>query len=540
MEDSCDTVADKGDTSRHIIEGDDVGAQKLSWRSVVAAVFILTVEMCERLTYYSVTANQMLFSTSILQLSAPLAVKIHQVFAGTSLILPLFGGYIADCMSGRYNAILGSGFIYVVGLVLIPASAMDYRPLFCTDEDGSQFDLDLTTRRVYYYIALVCIAVGTGGIKATVGPFGAQQVEEYGKGAVRSFFNWFYWFINVGSTIAFTAVAYVQQDISFTWGYVIPLISMVTSLFFLVVTRGFYRHIPPGESSVKLALGVVHEAVRRRGDGQPFFQSPRKRYGGSYDDETVSGVIAFGKVLLLLLPLAGFGACYFQAQSITYLQSLRMDVTLGNFAIPVAAIGIFNTIAVLILIPFVDRVLYPCMERIGRPFTLLKRIGVGMIIAMIGVVVSGVVEIFRKREIATSGGMIQTLGGQDFRSSHYSVFLQIPQIVIGGMSEVFTFVPAFEFGFTQVPSSMQGMMQGAVLALSGLGNYIGTGVLAAVSAATHNDPWLSDDLNTCHAEYLLFLMGGILIIVTVIFTVASLLYRSTPTQDDDVKEGTAH
>ncbi|XP_046584210.1 solute carrier family 15 member 4-like [Haliotis rubra] len=359
MEDSSDTVADKGDTSRPRVEGDDVDAKSMSWRSLVAAVLILTVEMCERLTYYSVTANQMLFSTSVLQLPAPLSVKIHQVFAGTALILPLFGGYIADCMSGRFNAILGSGLIYIVGLVLIPASAMDYRPWFGTDEDGSQFDLDLTTRRVYYYIALVCIAVGTGGIKATVGPFGAQQVEEYGKKAVRSFFNWFYWFINVGSTVAFTAVAYVQQNISFTWGYVIPLISMITSLLLFVGTRGLYRHISPGESSVKLALGVVVEAVKRRGNGQSFFRSARKRFGGSYDDETVSGVIAFGKLILLLLPVAGFAACYFQAQSITYLQSLGMDVKVGNFAIPVAAIGILNTIAVLIFIPFVDRVLYP-------------------------------------------------------------------------------------------------------------------------------------------------------------------------------------
>ncbi|XP_067664863.1 solute carrier family 15 member 4-like [Haliotis asinina] len=532
MEDSGDAVTDKGGRTGPRIQRDDVGANSLPWKRLVAAVLILTVEMCERLTYYSVTANQMLFSTSVLQLPAPLSVKIHQVFTGTALILPLFGGYVSDCMSGRFNAILGAGLIYIVGLVLIPASAMDYRSWFGTDEDGSHFDLDLTTRRVYYYIALVCIAVGTGGIKATVGPFGAQQVEEYGKDAVRSFFNWFYWFINVGSTVAYTAVAYVQQNISFTWGYVIPLVSMMTSLLLFVVTRGLYRHISPGESSVKLAVGVVVEAVKRRGNGQSFFQSARKRFGGSYDDDTVSGVISFGKLILLLMPISGFAACYFQAQSITYLQSLRMDVKVGNFVIPVAAIGILNTIAILILIPFVDRVLYPCMERTGRPFTLLKRLGTGMTIATVGIIVSGVVEIYRKREIATSGGMVQTLGGKSFNSSHYTMFLQAPQIVIGGVSEVFTFIPAFELGFTQLPPSMQGMMQGAVLALFGVGNYIGTGVLAAVNAATQNDPWLSDDLNTCHAEYLYFLMGGMLVVVTVIFGAVSLFYRYTPTRDD--------
>ena len=47
-----------------------------------------------------------------------------------------------------------------------------------------------STRKVYFFMALVFVGMGTGGIKTNVGPFGAEQIEQYGEAAVRSFFNW--------------------------------------------------------------------------------------------------------------------------------------------------------------------------------------------------------------------------------------------------------------------------------------------------------------------------------------------------------------
>jgi hypothetical protein len=41
-----------------------------------------------------------------------------------------------------------------------------------------------------YMIGLVFIAMGTGGIKSNVGPFGAYQVDDVGPEAVQTFFNW--------------------------------------------------------------------------------------------------------------------------------------------------------------------------------------------------------------------------------------------------------------------------------------------------------------------------------------------------------------
>lgn len=45
-------------------------------------------------------------------------------------------------------------------------------------------------RTGYYMAGLFFVAVGTGGIKANVGPYGALQAEQIGPQAVQTFFQW--------------------------------------------------------------------------------------------------------------------------------------------------------------------------------------------------------------------------------------------------------------------------------------------------------------------------------------------------------------
>lgn len=51
----------------------------------------------------------------------------------------------------------------------------------------------------------------------------------------------FYWFINVGSAIAFSAVVYVQQEINFFIGYIIPAVSLIFGLIVFLLPRNLYE-----------------------------------------------------------------------------------------------------------------------------------------------------------------------------------------------------------------------------------------------------------------------------------------------------------
>ena len=59
-------------------------------------------------------------------------------------------------------------------------------------------------------------------------------------------FDRFYWFINAGALVAYSAVAYIQQNISFEIGFLIPLISMFVSLIIFVLAKGKYVITAPG------------------------------------------------------------------------------------------------------------------------------------------------------------------------------------------------------------------------------------------------------------------------------------------------------
>ncbi|XP_059157142.1 solute carrier family 15 member 4-like [Physella acuta] len=482
---------------------------------------ILLVEMCERMAYYGVVANLVLFCTSVLDYTSNEATNISLIFTGSVYLIPIIGGLIADSWSNRFNVIFGSGLIYLCGLFLVVCAAINYQNLF---NDPAQV-LSSENRRIFYIVGLVLVAIGTGGIKANVGLFGAQQVQDLGPEAVQTFFNWFYWFVNAGGLIAFSAIAHVQQNISFTWGFFIPLVSMLLSLIILNVARKHYIY-KSGQGSVLITtFKICGQACCRKSpviDGKSrLFDSARKGYGGDFDSFTVDGVIAVLRLLPIFFFVIMFWAIYSQMQSTYFLQGERMDLSLGTIQIPVALLNVFNTIAVLLSIPILDRVVYPCFQRIGRPMRYMHRIGIGLVLSACSVFVAGWVEIERKQEL----GFNQVVGEETFYASNLTVFLQVPQFMLVGAGEAFTNIAGLEFAYTQAPKNLQGLIMGVYLATNGVGNYVSTAIIAIIEASTTSDPWFPDDINNGKAEYVFFVFGGLMVLFFLGYLPAAYTYK---------------
>lgn len=487
------------------------------WKSGRAMVVlsILFTELCERLTYYSISANLVLFCTSILKVESATAVSISLAFTGTSYFIPLFGGYIADTVAGKFNTIYGSALIYFVGTALLPVISIP--------EGISSFNDE--TKRIYFGIALFLVAIGTGGIKSNVGPFGAQQLEELGEGAIRSFFNWFYWFINVGSGISFSLVVYIQQNFNFMWGFVIPTVTILLANFLFLLQRNRYINYPPEGSAltniVKVTVSSTCGSCYKRthslteGNVRSRFDRNKESNGGKYPDSDVDAT----KSILNILPIFGtfilYWTIYNQMSSTYFLQGERLKLMLSpKFILPVAVLNLFDVIIILLLLPLMDRLLYPGLQYLGVNFTLLRRIGTGMILATCSVLVAAFVEIERKRIMSDGGNFTQTLAAENFTAANLSVFVQIPQFALIGASEVFTSVTGLEFAYSQSPVALQGVIMGLFLLTTGLGSYLGSVLVLLVNyiSGKNGQEWLPDDPNNGRLELFFFLLAGLMVV----------------------------
>jgi solute carrier family 15 (peptide/histidine transporter), member 3/4 len=118
-----------------------------------------------------------------------------------------------------------------------------------------------------FFTGLYMMALGTGGIKPCVSSFGADQFddtdpeERVKKG---SFFNWFYFCINMGSFISGTIIVWIQDNSGWGIGFAIPTISMALAIACFFAASNLYRFQKPGGSPLTRVCQVIVAAFHNR------------------------------------------------------------------------------------------------------------------------------------------------------------------------------------------------------------------------------------------------------------------------------------
>ncbi|RRT37434.1 hypothetical protein B296_00052335 [Ensete ventricosum] len=210
-----------------------------------SAATILGVELCERLTTLGIAVNLVTYLTGTMHLGSAASANIVTNFLGTSFMLCLLGGFIADTYLGRYLTI--AIFTAVQASVSIAQC-----PCFVLG---------------VLYLGLYLTALGTGGLKSSVSGFGSDQFDETDgaeKKQMTKFFSWFFFFISLGSLMAVTVLVYIQDNLGRRWGYGICAVAIMLGLVvFLSGTRRYRFKRLVGSPLTQVAV-VVASAWRKR------------------------------------------------------------------------------------------------------------------------------------------------------------------------------------------------------------------------------------------------------------------------------------
>ena len=212
-------------------------------------------------------------------------------------------------MIGRYNTIYGCSLLYVVGTALLTATTYNYPAAYALSTSGKEG---------FLAVSLILIALATGGIKANVSPMRADQLQDEGEDIVRKFFDWFYWFIQVGSLFAYTVVAYVQQEVSFFSGFLITAVSIVCATILLVIGRKHYILHPPQGSYLGDTLRIIGGGLRdklcckKSPSLAHWLDGAKDSLGGKYSQEMVEGVKSIVRLLPIFLTFIFYWTIYGQ------------------------------------------------------------------------------------------------------------------------------------------------------------------------------------------------------------------------------------
>ncbi|KAG2313156.1 hypothetical protein Bca52824_024713 [Brassica carinata] len=159
------------------------------------------------------------------------------------------------------------------------------------------------------------------------------------------------------------------------------------------------------------------------------------------------------------------------------------------------------SLTMAVFIPIYDRLLVP----IARSFTqnplgitTLQRIGTGMFLSNIAMVVAALVETKR----------LQT--AHDDVTIMMNVWWLVPQYAIYGVSYAFLTTGLQEFFYDQVPSELRSVGMALYLSIFGVGSFLSSYMISVIDKVTSQfcqTSWFDNDLNKAHFDYFYWLLA---------------------------------
>lgn len=558
---------------------------KVHYRGWKAMPFVIGNETFEKLGTIGTLSNLLVYLTTVFNMKSIAATNLINIFNGTANFSTLLGAFLCDTYFGRYKTLVFATISSVLGLLALALTAAipKLHPLPCGSEKSSTCPSANAWQMAFLLSAFGLLVIGGAGIRPCNLAFGADQFDpstESGRMGTTSFFNWYYFTYTFAVLMSLTVIVYVQSDVSWAWGLAIPAILMFISLLLFFTGSRIFVKVKPEGSPLTSLLRVIVASIKKRkltlhSQSQPclslFHYIPHSSLNSKLPstnqfrfldkaaiitaedqiNQDGSAVNPWGlcsiqqveevKCVVRILPIWASAMVYniviIQQQTYVVFQALQSNRRLGNtsFKIPAASYSIFNMIGLTIWIPFYDRVLVPRLRKItGKDggITILQKMGFGMVLGIVTMIVSGIVETNRR-----NSALAKPIGFDPIRGavSSMSGLWLAPQLILVGISEAFTVVALVEFYYKQFPENMRSV-GGSFTFLGFAGSsYLSSFLISIVHRTTGggdgNGGWLAQDLNKGKLDYFYYLVTALMGLNLCYFITCARWYKYKGSED---------
>jgi proton-dependent oligopeptide transporter, POT family len=403
------------------------------------------------------------------------------VFCGH--IVPIMGGFIADTKLGRYKTI---SIGVAIGLVAHVVMIGDAAPAILKAGNGL----------APFIVSFFLLALGAGIFKPNVMPLVVDQYaqpREYVKtlksgervivdpeSTVQRVMLIFYSCINVGAFFAIPST-YTEKYVGFWLAFLIPggIYLLLPVLLWAMYGRTIQK--PPQGSELIQFFKITTTALKQN---RFRIWAPRfwdaalpsvllsKGITVPWTDKLVRDVARTYEacIIFLYFPLyqmnnGGIGAV-----------ASNQGAAMTSKGVPNDLLGNFNQIAVITATPLMTYGIYPFLARRRIRFGRIRRMTFGFLLAATSGVAGAVVQ-YRVYQTSPCGWEASTC---DKGVSHLSIWWQLPNVVLGAVSEVFCNVTAYELAYARAPPNLKSMVVSMFLLTTALSSAASQTILPAV------------------------------------------------------------
>ncbi|KAG8416376.1 peptide transporter ptr2 [Metarhizium acridum] len=431
----------------------------------LSCYIVALVELCERFAYYGCKAlfQNYLSTADGLHMSRKAATALNVFFTFFSYLTPILGAVIADHHLGRYRTIVLFSVFYAIGLLVLWTTALPTS----ISHDG---------KLAGFIIAIVTIALGTGGIKCNVAPLIADQYSRKSMAiktkaktgerviidpalAYHQIYIVYYACIELGS-LSGLATPFMEKHIGF-WA---PFLLTFLALGILILGQKTYvtQRAEGGVITKAFNVAALMTFYRATDAPKPSWRAARGMSPVSWDDSFVDDIKKTLNACKVFAFYPIIWVCFSQLSSNLVSQAGQME----THGVPNDFMQSLEQIAVLVFLPIIDRVIMPLLRRRGIILRPITRIAIGFFAIGLGMAYAAIVQkiIYNAppcydHPLACPAAKV----GGKFLPNKVHVAIQTPLYVCFGIASIFLNVAGPEYAYTQAPPNLKSFIQSLYL-----------------------------------------------------------------------------